>query len=294
MDLSDDPELQPLLFSLFLSMCLVTVLGNLLIILAFISDSHLHTPMYFFLSSLSMTDTDCTSTTVPKMIVDIQTHSRLISYMSCLTQMSIFIIFGCLDNLLLTAMAYDWFVAICHPLHYTVIMNPRLCSLLILVSFFISLLAYRLHSLMVLELAFFLDMEISHFFCDPSQLLSLACFEIPSSNTLIYFIGAIFGGFPFTGILFSYTHIVSSILRVPSTGGKYKAFSTCSCHLAIMCLFYGTGLGVHLSSTVSSPRDSAVASVIYTVVTPILNSFVYSLRNRDIKRAMWGLLSKTT
>ncbi|KAF4014592.1 hypothetical protein G4228_006683, partial [Cervus hanglu yarkandensis] len=182
MNLSDDPELQPLLFSLFLSMCLVTVLGNLLIILAFISDSHLYTPMYFFLSSLSMTDIDCTSTTVPKMIVDIQTHSRLISYMSCLTQMSIFILFGCLDNLLLTARAYDWFVAICHPLHYTVVMNPRLCSLLILVSFFISLLASRLHSLMVLELTFFLDMEISHFFCDPSQLLSLACFEIPSSN----------------------------------------------------------------------------------------------------------------
>ena len=213
MGLSGDPELQPLLFSLFLSMCLVTVLGNLLIILAFISDSHLHTPMYFFLSSLLMTDIDCTSTTVPKMIVDIQTHSRLISYMSCLTQMSIFILFGCLDNLLLTAMSYDWFVAICYPLHYTVIMNPRLCSLLILVSFFISLLASLLHSLMVLELTFFLDMEISHFFCDPSQLLSLACFEIPSSNILIYFIGAIFGGFSFTGILFSYTLIVSSESR---------------------------------------------------------------------------------
>ena len=295
MDLSDDPELQPLLFSLFLSMYLITVLGNLLIILAFISDSHLHTPMYIFLSSLFMTDIGCTSTTVPKMIVDIQTHSRLISYMSCLTQMSIFILFGCLDNLVLIAMAYDWFVSIRHPLHCTVIMNPRLYSLLVLVSFFISLLAFLLHSLMVLELTFFLDMEIPHFFCDPSQLLSLACFQIPSSNILIYFIGAIFGGFPFTEILFSYTHIVSSILRVPSTGGKYKPFSTCGCHLAIMCLFYGTGIGVHLSSTVSSsPRDSAVASVMYTVVTPMLNPFVYSLRNRDIKRAMWGLLSKTT
>ena len=138
-------------------------------------------------------------------------------------------------------------------------------------------------------------MEIPRFFCDPSQLLSLACFQIPSSNILIYFIGAIFGGFPFTGILFSYTCIVSSILRVPSTGGKYKPFSTCGCHLAIMCLFYGRGIGVHLSSTVSSsPRDSAVASVMYTVVTPMLNPFVYSLRNRDIKRVMWGLFSKTT
>ena len=157
------------------------------------------------------------------------------------------------------------------------------------------MISFLLHSLMVLELTFCLDMEIPRFFCDPSQLLSLACFQIPSSNILIYFIGAIFGGFPFTGILFSYTCIVSSILRVPSTGGKYKPFSTCGCHLAIMCLFYGRGIGVHLSSTVSSsPRDSAVASVMYTVVTPMLNPFVYSLRNRDIKRVMWGLFSKTT
>ncbi|XP_057564248.1 olfactory receptor 18-like [Hippopotamus amphibius kiboko] len=292
MGLLEDPELQPLLFGLFLSMYLVTMLGNLLIILAVISDSHLHTPMYFFLSNLSLADIGYTSTTVPKMIVNIQTHSRIISYGSCLTQMSIFILFGCLDSLLLTVMAYDRFVAICHPLHYTVIMNPCLCGLLVLVSVFISLLVSQLHSLILLELTFFVDVEIPHFFCDPSQLFSLACFEIPSSNILIYLIGAILGGFPLTGILFSYTHIVSSILRVSSTGGKYKVFSTCGSHLAVVCLFYGTGLGVYLSSTVShSPRKGAVASVMYTVVTPMLNPFIYSLRNRDIKKAMWRLLS---
>ncbi|XP_070348020.1 zinc finger protein 699 isoform X5 [Equus asinus] len=294
MGLSDDLELQPLLFGLFLSMYLLTVLGNLLIILTISSDSHLHTPMYFFLSNLSLADIGFTSTTIPKMMVDIHTHSRVISYVGCLTQMSFFTLFGCLDSLLLNVMAYDRFVAICRPLHYLVIMNPRLCGLLVLVSFFISLLYSHLHSLIVSQLTFFMDVEIPHFFCDPSQLFNLACFEIPISNILMYFIAAIFGGVPLTGILFSYYKIVSSILRVPSAGGKYKAFSTCGSHLSVVCLFYGTGLGVYLSSAVShSPRKDSVASVIYTVVTPMLNPFIYSLRNRDIKTAMQRLLRRT-
>ncbi|KAM5233268.1 olfactory receptor 7E178-like [Hipposideros larvatus] len=292
--LSEDPELQPLLFGLFLSMYLVTVLGNLLIILAVSSDSHLHTPMYFFLSHLSLADIGFTSTTVPTIIMDIHTHSRVISYVGCLTQMSIFIFFGCLDSQLLTVMAYDRFVAICHPLHYPAIMNPQLCGLMILVSFFISLLDSQLHNLMVSQLTFFIDMEIPHFFCDPSQLLNLACFEIPTNNILIYLLAAIFGGVPVSGILFSYYKIISSILRVPSSGGKYKAFSTCGSHLSVVCLFYGTGLGVYLSLAVShSPRKGAVVSVIYTAVTPMMNPFIYSLRNRDIKRAMRRLFRKT-
>ncbi|XP_041619520.1 putative gustatory receptor clone PTE01 [Vulpes lagopus] len=294
MGLSDDPELQPLLFGLFLSMYLVTVLGNLLIILAVSSDSHLHTPMYFFLSNLSLADISFTSTTVPKMIMDIQTQSRVISYVGCLTQMSFFMLFGCLDSLLLAVMAYDRFVAICHPLHYLIIMNPRLCGLLVLASFLISLLVSQMHNSVVLQLTYFKDVEISHFFCDPSQLLNLACSDTFINNIVMYFVGAISGFLPISGIFFSYYKIVSSILRVPSTGGRYKAFSTCGSHLSVVCLFYGTGLGVYLSSAVSlSPRKDAVASVVYTVVTPMLNPFIYSLRNRDIKRAMWRLFSKT-
>ncbi|XP_045709530.1 putative gustatory receptor clone PTE01 [Phyllostomus hastatus] len=293
MSLSDDPELQSLLFGLFLSMYLVTVLGNLLIILAVSSDSHLHTPMYFFLSNLSLADIGFTSTTIPKMIVDLQTHSRVIAYGDCLTQMSFFMLFGCLDSLLLTVMAYDWFVAICHPLHYLVIMNQRLCGLLVLVSFFMSLLVSQMHNSVVLQLTYFKDVKISHFFCDPSQLLNLACSDTFTNNIVMYFVGAISGFLPISGIFFSYYKIVSSILRVPSSGRKYKAFSTCGSHLSVVCLFYGTGLGVYLSSTVSlSPRKCAGASVVYTVVTPMLNPFIYSLRNRDIKRAMQKLLSK--
>ncbi|XP_055422559.1 olfactory receptor 18-like [Bubalus kerabau] len=291
--LSDDPELQLLLFGLFLSMYLVTILGNLLIILAVASDSHLHSPMYFFLFNLSLTDVSFTTTTIPKMLVNLQTHSKSITYAGCLSQVTVFSLFVCLESLLLTVIAYDRLVAICHPLHYLVIMNPRLCGLFVLVSFSISLLTSLLHYLVMSQLTFCAEVEIPHFFCDLSQLLNLACSDTSTNNILIYFIGTIFGGIPLSGILYSYTQIMSSILRISSLGGRYKAFSTCGSHLVVVCLFYGTGLGVYLSSAaLSSPRKGAVASVMYTVVTPMLNPFIYSLRNKDIKSALWKIISR--
>ncbi|XP_004434240.1 PREDICTED: olfactory receptor 18-like [Ceratotherium simum simum] len=293
MGLSDDPEQQALLFGLFLSMYLVTTLGNLLIILAVSSDSHLHTPMYFFLSNLSLVDIGITSTTIPKMIVDIQTHSRVISYVGCLTQMSFLIIFGCMDGMLLTVMAYDRFVAICHPLHYPVIMNPCVCGFSVLASFLISLLDSLLHNLIVLQVTCFKDVDISNFFCDPSQLLTLACSDTFTNNIVMYLVGAISGFLPISGIFFSYYKIVSSIVRISSSDGKYKAFSTCCSHLSVVCLFYGTAIGVYLGSALSlSPRKDVVALIVYTVVTPMLNPFIYSLRNRDIKNTLWRLHSR--
>ncbi|XP_073077114.1 olfactory receptor 7E178-like [Manis javanica] len=289
--LSEDPELQPLLFGLFLSLYLVTVLGNLLIILAVGSDPHLHTPMYFFLSSLSLADTGFSTTTVPKMLVNMQTHSKSISHAGCLTQVSFFFLFGCLDSLLLAVMAYDRFVAICHPLHYPAIMRPCLCGLLVLMSLLISLLDSLTHCLMVSKLGFCTDVEIPHFFCDVPQLIRLACSDTSTSNIVIFLVGTISGFLPISGIIFSYYRIVSSILRVPSAGGKSKAFSTCGSHLAVVCLFYGAGLGVYLTSAASSsPGRDAVASVAYAVVTPMLNPFIYSLRNRDLKEALWRIV----
>uniref|UniRef100_A0A8D2G0C8 G-protein coupled receptors family 1 profile domain-containing protein n=1 Tax=Theropithecus gelada TaxID=9565 RepID=A0A8D2G0C8_THEGE len=263
--LPDDLELQPILAGLFLSMYLVTVLGNLLIILAVGSDSHLHTPIYFFLSNLSLADIGFASTTVPKMLMNIQAHSRLIFYVGCLIQMSFSILFA-------------------------FIMNPRLCGFLVLVSFLLSLLDSQLHNLIVLQLTCFNDVEISKFFCDPSQLLNLACSDTSINNMVVYFIGTIFGFLPLSGILFSYYKIVFSIPRVRSSGTKYKAFSTCSSHLSVVCLFYGTALGGYLSSAVSlPPRKGAAASVMYMVVTPMLNPFIYSVRNRYIQSALWRL-----
>ncbi|KAM8765908.1 olfactory receptor 7E178-like [Rhynchonycteris naso] len=293
MGLSDDLELQLLLSRLFLFMFVVTMLGNLLIILAVSSDSHLHTPMYFFLSNLSLADISFISTAIPKMILDIQTHNRVIFCGVSMTQMSIFMLFGCIDDLLLTVMAYDPFVAICFPLHYLITMKPQLCGLFVL-SFFISLLDSQLHYLMVSQLTFFMDVEIPHFFCDPSQLLNLVCFQLLTNNIFMYSIGSIFGSVPLLGIIFTYYIIICFILRVPSTGEKYKALSTCGSYLSVVCLFYGTTLGVYLSSTVSpSARQGAVALVVYTVVNSMLNHFIYSLRNRDIKRAMKKLLRNT-
>nr|XP_031293332.1 olfactory receptor 7C2 [Camelus dromedarius] len=290
---TEEPDLQPLLFGLFLSMYLITLTGNLLIILAIISDSHLHTPMYFFLSNLSFADFCFTSTTIPKMLVNIQTQSKVITYAGCLSQTYFFIVFGCLDNLFLTVMAYDRFVAICHPLHYMVIMNPQLCRLLALGSWCLSIMVSLLDTLTLLRLSFCRSMNIPHFFCDLPEVLKLACSDTLISNIVEYFVTVVIGVLPLSGILFSYSLIFSSILRISSARGKYKAFSTCGSHLSVVSLFYGTGLGVYLSSAAtSSPRTRLVASAMYTMVTPMLNPFIYSLRNRDMKGALGRLLNR--
>lgn len=284
---SQYPEHQPMLFGLFLLMFVVAVFGNLLIILAVSIDSHLHTPMYFFLSNLSFSDIGFISTTVPKMLVNIQTQSKSISYAECITQIYFFMLFGGMDILLLTVMAYDRFVAICHPLHYSVIMNPQLSGLLVLVSWFISFSYSLIQSLLMLRLSFCTNQIIKHFYCEYSRALTIACSDTLINHILLYILICVLGFIPFSGILYSYCKIVSSILRIPSTDGKYKAFSTCGSHLSVVSLFYGTGLGVYLSSDVtSSSGKDVVASVMYTVVTPMLNPFIYSLRNKDIKKAL--------
>ncbi|XP_043441859.1 olfactory receptor 7A17-like [Prionailurus bengalensis] len=292
---SEDVLLQPLLFGLFLSMYLVTSIGNLLIIVAVIMDSHLHTPMYFFLSNLSLADICFISTTIPKMLLNIQTQSKVITYAGCITQLYFFMLFGVLDNFLLTVMAYDRFVAICHPLHYTIIMNPHLCGLLLLASWIMTALHSLLQSLMVLRLSFCEELEIPHFFCELNQLIHLARSDNFLNDLVMYFATGLVAIVPLTGILFSYSKIVTSIFRISSAGGKYKAFSTCGSHLSVVSLFYGTSLGVYLSSAAAqNSRSSAIASVMYTVVTPMLNPFIYSLKNKDIKQALKKLFSQET
>ncbi|XP_034513060.1 olfactory receptor 7A5-like [Ailuropoda melanoleuca] len=289
--LSEDPELQPLIFGLFLSMYLITVSGNLLLILAVSSDSQLHTPMYFFLANLSFADICFTSTTIPKMLWNIQTQSKVITYVGCITQIYFYLLFAGWDDFLLTVMAYDRFVAICHPLHYMVIMNPQVCGLLVLMSCIISALNSLLQSLMVLRLSFCTGMEIPHFFCELNQVVERACSDTFVNNMVLYFTTVLLGGGPLAGILYSYSKIVSSIRGISSAQGKYKAFSTCASHLSVVSLFYCTVLGVYLSSAgTQSSQASAVDSVMYTVVTPMLNPFIYSLRNRDIKRALKKIL----
>ncbi|XP_064135930.1 olfactory receptor 7G2-like [Loxodonta africana] len=288
--LTEDPELRSLLFILFLSIYLLTVLGNLLIILAVSSDSQLHNPMYFFLSNLSFTDICFSTTTIPKMLVNLQGQNQSITYAGCLTQVCFVLVFGSLESFLLSVMAYDRYVAICHPLRYTAIINPRLCGLLTLVSLLISISDALFLSLMLLRLSFCTDLEIPYFFCEFVQVIKVACFEALINNIILYFAASILGALPFSGIIFSYTQIVSSILRIPSAGGKYKAFSTCGSHLSVVSLFYVSAFGTTFTH---SSRKTAVASMLYTVVTPMMNPFIYSLRNRDIKGALGNIIRCT-
>ncbi|XP_055969066.1 olfactory receptor 7D4-like [Sorex fumeus] len=291
--LSEDPDMQSLLFGVFLSMYLVTVLGNLLIILASIYDPRLHTPMYFFLANLSFTDICFTSTTIPKMLMSIQTQNKAMSYIGCLTQVYFLMIFAGLDSFLLSVMAYDRFVAICHPLHYTVIMNPRLCVYLVLMCWMVNFWVGLFHILLMARLTFCVGTEIPHFFCELAQMLKVACSDTFIDHTALYVSSALLGVFPLSGILYSYSQIVSSLMRMSSKKGKSKAFSTCGSHLSVVSLFYGTGLGVYLvSAATHASEKNSIASMMYTVVTPMLNPFIYSLRNKDVKGALGRLLSR--
>ncbi|KAF7477851.1 Hypothetical predicted protein [Marmota monax] len=213
---SEDPELQPLIFGLYLSMYLVTVLRNLLIILAVISDSHLHTPMYFFHSNLSFVDICLTSITIPNMLVNIQAQSKDIIYKGYITQIYFFTLFVVMDNFLLTVIANDWYVAICHPLHYMVIMNPRLCGLMVPASWIMSDMNSLLQSLMVLRLSFCTDLEIPHFFCELNQVVHLACSDTILNDLVIYITALLLVFGPLIGMLYSYSKIVSVGSRLSS------------------------------------------------------------------------------
>ncbi|XP_008592745.1 PREDICTED: olfactory receptor 24 [Galeopterus variegatus] len=291
--LSEKPEQETLLFSLFLCMYVVTVVGNLLIILAISSDSHLHTPMYFFLANLSLVDFCLATNTVPKMLVNIQTGSKSISYPCCLTQMYFFHFFGIMDSVLIAVMAYDRFVAICHPLHYATIVSLRVCVLLVGGPWVFSCFVSLIHTLLMARLVFCGTNELPHYFCDLTPLLRLSCTDTSVNQIFVLFVAGMVIATPLVCILASYARIIVAIVKVPSAGGRKKAFSTCSSHLSVVALFYGTTIGVYLCpSSVRTAVKEKASAVMYTAVTPMLNPFIYSLRNRDLNGALRKLVSK--
>uniref|UniRef100_A0A8C8TZJ2 Olfactory receptor n=1 Tax=Peromyscus maniculatus bairdii TaxID=230844 RepID=A0A8C8TZJ2_PERMB len=273
------PEHQHLFYALFLAMYLTTVLENLIIIILILLDFHLHTPMYLFLSNLSFSDLCFSSVTMPKLLENMQSQDPSISYVGCLTQMYFLMVFADMENFLILVMAYDRYVAICYPLHYISIMNPKLCVCLVVLSWVFTMLYSLFHTLFLGRLSFCGDNVIPHFFCDISALFKLACSDTYINELLIIVLGGL--------IIASYARIVSSILKVSSARGVYKIFSTCGSHLSVVSLFYGTVIGVYLcpSANSSTVKETTMA-MMYTVVTPMLNPFIYSLRNREIKGAL--------
>ncbi|KAM8978594.1 olfactory receptor 1D2-like [Sarcophilus harrisii] len=292
---SDQPEQHKLLFGLFLWMYMVTMVGNLLIVLVIISDSHLHTPMYLFIANLSFNDMCFISTSIPKMLVNIHRQNKAISYAGCLTQIYFLFLFVTLDNFILAMMAYDRHIAICFPLHYSTIMSPRLCLLMFIAAFLVTQFYSLLHTLLLHQLSFCADNRISHIFCEIYALLTLSCSTTHLNEIIIYTLGTVLFLSPLSFILVSYVYIISAVLKVPSASGRWKAFSTFSSHLSVVTLFYGTLVTVYLRpSSTHTAKDSA-ATVMYAVVTPMLNPFIYSFKNQDIKGALskivWNMRS---
>ncbi|XP_076964748.1 olfactory receptor 1J21-like isoform X2 [Callospermophilus lateralis] len=285
------PEQQGMYYALFLGMYLTTVLGNLLIILLIRLDSHLHTPMYFFLSHLALTDIFFSSVTAPKMLMNMLTQTQSISYAGCISQEFFFVFFANLDSFLLTSMAYDRYVAICQPLHYSRIMSQNLCFLLVVVSWVLSSANALLHTLLLARLSFLRGNTLPHFFCDLSALLKLSSSDTTINQLAILTAGSAVVTLPFICILVSYGHIGATILRRPSIKGICKALSTCGSHLSVVSVYYGAVIALYIVPSSYSTNDKDIAvSVLYTLVIPMVNPFIYSLRNRDIKGALRNIL----
>ncbi|XP_008155023.2 olfactory receptor-like protein DTMT [Eptesicus fuscus] len=288
-----EPEQQNLFYALFLAMYLTTFLGNLLIIFLIRLDSQLHTPMYLFLSNLSLSDICFSSVTIPKLLHNMQSQDPSIPYAGCLTQMYFYLFFADLESFLLVAMAYDRYVAICFPLHYTTIMSPKLCLSMLALAWGVTTFHAMLHTLLMARLCFCADNVIPHFFCDMSAVLKLSCSDTRVNELVIFITGGLILVIPFLLIITSYARIVSSILKVPSARGIRKAFSTCGSHLAVVSLFYGTVIVLYLfPSADNSTVKEMVMAMMYTMLTPMLNPFIYSLRNRDMKGALGRVFCK--
>ncbi|XP_021045137.1 olfactory receptor 50-like [Mus pahari] len=284
-------EDQGLYSALFLAMYLTTILGNLLITLLIRLDSHLHTPMYFFLSHLAFTDISFSSVSSPKMVMNMLTHSQSISYGGCVSQVYFFSLFAVLESFLLTSMAYDRYVAICHPLHYSQIMSENLCVLLVVVSWALSSANALVHTLLFARLSHFRNHTIPHYFCDLSTLLKLSSSDTTTNELVILVLGNVVISLPFICILVSYGHIGVTILKTPSIKGICKALSTCGSHLCVVTLYYGAIIGLYFVPSSNNTNDKdAIVAMMYTVVIPMLNPFIYSLRNRDMKGALRNIL----
>ncbi|XP_007520728.1 olfactory receptor 8B8-like [Erinaceus europaeus] len=291
--LTDRSDLQIVLFFLFLAMYLVTMLGNLGLITLIGLNSHLHTPMYFFLFNLSFIDFCYSSVFTPKMLTNFISTKNYISYNGCMTQLYFFCFFVISECYVLTAMAYDRYVAICNPLMYNIVMSPKVCSSLMFGSYIIAFFKAMVHTGCMLRLTFCDANTINHYFCDILPVLQLSCTSTYVNEMVVFIVVGITITVPSVTIFVSYGFIISSILRISSKEGRAKAFSTCSSHIIVVALFFGSGAFMYLKpSSAGSMDQGKISSVFYTNVIPLMNPLIYSLRNKDVKLALRKTLSR--
>nr|BAF38780.1 putative olfactory receptor 10K3 [Sus scrofa] len=286
--------LQRLLFVVFLLVYLFTLGTNAIIISTIVLDRALHTPMYFFLGVLSCSETCYTFVIVPKMLVDLLAQKKTISFLGCAIQMFTFLFLGCSHSFLLAAMGYDRYVAICNPLRYTVLMGYGVCVGLVAAACFCGFTVAQIITSMVFHLPFHSSNQLHHFFCDISPVLKVASHPTHFNQFIIIMLCALVLVIPLFLILVSYIHIISAILQFPSTLGRYKAFSTCASHLIIVIVHYGCASFIYLrpKSHYSSSQD-VLMSVSYTILTPLFNPIIYSLRNKEFKSALQRVVGRT-
>ncbi|XP_030042670.1 olfactory receptor 5V1-like [Microcaecilia unicolor] len=284
---SDLPRLQMLIFVVFLFIYLVTLTGNIVILTLTCMDSRLHKPMYFFLCNLAILDISYTSDTLPKMLVITLTENKVISFQACMTQLYLIMSFTGVEFYLLTAMAYDRYVAICNPLRYSVLMNKRVCALLATSSWIAGFLDSIPHIVLTAQASFCGNNELNHFFCDLQTLLKLSCSDVSIVQVFMTSLNLclVMGCFLLT--LTSYVYIISAILKINSKEGRRKAFSTCSSHFTVVVIYYVTVLSVYMRPVnMNTMPGEKLFGALYNAVIPMLNPIIYSLRNKDVKDAL--------
>nr|XP_003422683.1 olfactory receptor 10AG1-like [Loxodonta africana] len=290
---SDVPNLQWILLGIFLAIYLIILLGNNIIILITRIDPTLQNPMYFFLGNFSFLEIRYVTTTVPRMHRDIWTQKGNIPFLACATQMSFVLIFGGTECLLLRVMAYDHYVAICNSLHYPVVMNHRVCIQLVAGSWISGIPVEIGQTCQIFSLSFCGSNTINHFFCDIPPILKLACGNTIVNEVAVYIVAVVFFMVPFPLIVTFYGKIISNILKLFSARGRAKAFSTCSSHLIVVVLFYGTAAINYLQPKSNQSEGlGRLLSLFYAILTPMMNPIIYSLRNKDVMEALKKLLPK--
>ncbi|KAM5171706.1 olfactory receptor 5AR1-like [Mantella aurantiaca] len=291
--LCDDKEVAPLLFVFFLLVYMVTICGNVgMMAMVHISPS-LQSPMYYFLSYLSMVDLFYSTVIAPKMLSDLLSEKKLISFMGCTLQFFFFAALASTEVFILSDMSYDRYVAICHPLHYVSVMTRKKCLCLVIIAFSVGFIQSSAQTSSLFSLEYCESNLIDHFYCDIPPLIRLSCSETRTCNIITLFFVCFCSLSSMTTIFVSYTLIISSILRINSAAGRIKAFSTCSSHLMCASIFYITVFFTYLHSSSSALKQDKVAPVFYTVVTPMLNPLIYSLRNQEVKKVIIRLVHKT-